>query len=39
MSSLQNANINKAQALQQAQLKLIEQNLHPAYWSSFISDW
>ena len=34
--SLQNANINKAQALQQAQLKLIEQNLHPAYWSSFI---
>ena len=35
-SSLQNSSINKAQALQTAQLKLIEQNLHPAYWASFI---
>ena len=35
-SSLQNPNLNKAQALQTAQSKLIEQDLHPAYWASFI---
>ena len=35
-TSLQNPSINKAQALQQAQLELIKQELHPAYWASFI---
>ena len=35
-ASLQNSQINKAQALQKAQLDLIEQDLHPAYWASFI---
>ena len=35
-ASLQNSNLNKAQALQTAQLSLIKQNLHPAYWASFI---
>jgi CHAT domain-containing protein len=35
-TGLKNPNLNKAQALQKAQLKLVEQNLHPAYWASFI---
>ena len=35
-ASLQNPSINKAQALQKAQLSLIERDLHPAYWASFI---
>lgn len=35
-ASLQNPQINKAQALQKAKLDLIEQDLHPAYWASFI---
>jgi CHAT domain-containing protein len=35
-TSLRNPDLNKAQALQTAQLKLIRQNLHPAYWASFI---
>ncbi|MEY4519238.1 MAG: hypothetical protein RLZZ499_1837 [Cyanobacteriota bacterium] len=35
-TSLRNPNLNKAQALQTAQLKLVRQNLHPAYWASFI---
>ena len=35
-AGVQNPNLNKAQALQTAQSKLIEQNLHPAYWASFI---
>jgi CHAT domain-containing protein len=35
-TSLQNPDLNKAQALQTAQLKLIEQDLHPAYWAPFI---
>jgi CHAT domain-containing protein len=35
-TSLENPDLNKAQALQAAQLKLIEQDLHPAYWAPFI---
>lgn len=35
-NSLQNSQLNKAQALQIAQSQLIEQNLHPAYWASFV---
>lgn len=35
-ASLQNSQLNKAQAVQIAQKQLIEQNLHPAYWASFI---
>ena len=35
-ASLQNSQLNKAQALQTAQSQLIEQNLHPAYWASFV---
>ena len=35
-AGLQNPSINKAQALQKAQLSLIERDLHPAYWASFI---
>jgi CHAT domain-containing protein len=35
-TSLRNPDLNKAQALQTAQLKLVHKNLHPAYWASFI---
>ncbi|MGL5074646.1 MAG: CHAT domain-containing protein, partial [Waterburya sp.] len=35
-TGLENPNLNTAQALQKAQLKLVEQNIHPAYWASFI---
>lgn len=35
-ASLHNSQLNKAQALQTAQMGLIKQNLHPAYWASFI---
>ena len=35
-ASLQNSQLNKAQALQIAQSQLIKQNLHPAYWASFV---
>ena len=35
-ASLQNPNITKAQALQQAQIKLIANGEHPAIWSPFI---
>ena len=33
---LQNANLSKAEALQQAQVALIEQDISPAFWSPFI---
>ncbi|MEM8830222.1 MAG: CHAT domain-containing protein [Cyanobacteria bacterium P01_G01_bin.19] len=36
-ANLQDPAIGKAKALQKAQLSLIEQNLHPAYWASFIA--
>ena len=35
-TSLRNPSITKAQALQKAQIKLIEEGNHPAIWSPFI---
>ena len=35
-TSLKDSNMNKAQALQQAQITSIKQGIHPAYWSAFI---
>ena len=35
-ASLKNSNVNKAEALQQAQIASIERGIHPAYWAPFI---
>ena len=35
-ASLKDSNVNKAEALRQAQIASIKQGIHPAYWASFI---